>query len=397
MNKKLFKGLAFILLTSSVWIGSTIKAYAWDGKIDGTGTHSMIVTQAIKVLENDLSNNEPEIIRKNLNILKSNLHEFQLGSTYPDYDPNEYDLYQDHFWDPDTENNFTKDNKWYLAYSIPDTGESQLRKCSALARNEWKKGNYKKAVFYLGEAMHYFGDIDTPYHPSNVTAVDSLGHVKFETFAEERKENYKIETSGSKTNEEFYQSIIKDKDFNGWSKEYCRGFAKKAKSLYYSHANMSCSWDDWDYAAKITLSNTQKGTAGYIYRFLHDVTFNSDSIDKNLSELVVMIKTANEKDAGTDDYIYFGIETKDGSKQEWQLDNPGDDFAKGAEDTYTLKIKDKNIKYNDINKMWVRKSKFTKITDQWKPEYIKVIANQNVELEKNINEWISGNNTYFIK
>src|SRR3712207_9081263 len=37
------------------------------------------------------------------------LHKFQLGSTYPDYDPNAYKLYQDHFWDPDTNHNFSKD------------------------------------------------------------------------------------------------------------------------------------------------------------------------------------------------------------------------------------------------------------------------------------------------
>ena len=115
--------------------------------------------------------------------------------------------------------------------------------------------------------MHYFGDIDTPYHPANVTAVDSAGHVKFETFAEERKEQYKINTVGCKTKEDFYADILKNKDFNAWSKEYARGFAKTGKSIYYSHASMSHSWDDWDYAAKVTLANSQKGTAGYIYRF----------------------------------------------------------------------------------------------------------------------------------
>ncbi len=47
------------------------------------------------------------------------------------------------------DNNFSKDNSWYLAYSIPDTGESQIRKFSALARYEWQRGNYKQATFYL--------------------------------------------------------------------------------------------------------------------------------------------------------------------------------------------------------------------------------------------------------
>ena len=71
---------------------------------------------------------------------------------------------------------------------------------------------------------------------------------------------------------------------------------------------MSHSWDDWDYAAKVTLANSQKGTAGYIYRFLHDVSEGNDpSVGKNVKELVAYISTSGEKDAGTDDYMYFGI------------------------------------------------------------------------------------------
>lgn len=398
MKRKICKALICATLVTSFAGLYSSKVYAWDGKIDGTGTHAMIAKQGISILENDLSKDEPAYVRENLEILKSNLKEFQLGSTYPDYDKNAYDLYQDHFWDPDTEHNFSKDNKWYLAYSVQDTGESQIRKFSALARYEWQRGNYKEATFYLGEAMHYFGDIDTPYHPANVTAVDSPGHVKFETFAEERKEQYKIDTVGCKTDENFYKDILKNEDFNSWSKEYARGFAKIGKNLYYSHASMSHTWEDWDYAAKITLANSQKGTAGYIYRFLHDVSENKEaSSDKNIDELVAYISTSNEKDAGTNDYMYFGIKTKDGESQEWEMDNPGNDFMTGSKDTYTFKLKDKNIKASDIENMWVRKSKYTAFQDDYKPENIKVIANGKVILDKNINEWIVGNSTYSIK
>ncbi|WP_415344941.1 alpha-toxin [Clostridium perfringens] len=398
MKRKICKVLICAALATSLWAGASTKVYAWDGKIDGTGTHAMIVTQGVSILENDMSKNEPESVRKNLEILKENMHELQLGSTYPDYDKNAYDLYQDHFWDPDTDNNFSKDNSWYLAYSIPDTGESQIRKFSALARYEWQRGNYKQATFYLGEAMHYFGDIDTPYHPANVTAVDSAGHVKFETFAEERKEQYKINTAGCKTNEDFYADILKNKDFNAWSKEYARGFAKTGKSIYYSHASMSHSWDDWDYAAKVTLANSQKGTAGYIYRFLHDVSEGNDpSVGKNVKELVAYISTSGEKDAGTDDYMYFGIKTKDGKTQEWEMDNPGNDFMTGSKDTYTFKLKDENLKIDDIQNMWIRKRKYTAFPDAYKPENIKIIANGKVVVDKDINEWISGNSTYNIK
>lgn len=398
MKKKICKALICAAITTCTFAGMSTKVYAWDGKPDGTGTHAMIVTQGITILENDLSKNEPSSVRKNLEILNKNLHELQLGSTYPDYDKNAYELYQDHFWDPDTQNNFSKDNKWYLAYSIPDTGESQIRKFSALARYEWKKGNYKQATFYLGEAMHYFGDIDTPYHPANVTAVDSIGHVKFETFAEERKEQYKITTTGSKTNEKFYTDILKEKDFATWSKGFATHFAKIGKEIYYKYASMNHSWKDWDYAAKVTLRNSQIGTAGYLYRFLHDVSEgNESSPNKEVKELVVYITTGKEKDAGTDDYMYFGIKTKSGKTQEWKMDNPGNDFMEGSHDTYTLKLGEKGVKYADIENMWIRKSKFTSFSDAYKPENIKVIANGKVEVDKDINQWISGNSTFNIK
>lgn len=397
MKRKFCKTLICSILVSSLWVGETQTIYAWDGKIDGTGTHPMIVTQAVSILENDLSDNESSIVKENLRILKENIKELQLGSTYPDYDKNGYDLYQDHFWDPDTDNNFSHDNNWYLSYSIQDTAESQIRKFSALARYEWQRGNYKQATFYLGEAMHYFGDIDTPYHPANVTALDSPGHVKFETFAEEKKDQYKINTTGSKTNEDFYNDIIKNENFDEWSKDYSKNFAKIGKSLYYTHASMSHSWDEWDYALKITLENSQKGTAGYLYRFLHDVSSEDNLQVNNTKELVAYISTSSEEYSGTDDYMYLGINTKDGKTQEWLMDNPGDDFMTGSKDTYTFKLRDENIKIDDIQSIWIRKSKFTIFQDDYKPENIKLISNGKVVVDKDINQWISGNSTYNIK
>ncbi|MGU8487941.1 hypothetical protein ACV3OC_14090 [Clostridium perfringens] len=106
MKKNFYKIFILILIAGSILLSSKINVYAWDGKVDGTGTHAMIVEQALKIIENDLSDDEPDVVRINLEILKKNLNELKLGSTYPDYDKNAYDLYQDHFGDPDTENNF---------------------------------------------------------------------------------------------------------------------------------------------------------------------------------------------------------------------------------------------------------------------------------------------------
>lgn len=397
MKKKFLKGLCCAFAISITCLGASTKAYGWDGKKDGTGTHSMIVTQAVKVLENDMSKDEPEIVKQNFKILQDNMHKFQLGSTYPDFDPNAYKLFQDHFWDPDTNHNFSKDNLWYLSYSIKDTAESQVRKFTALARNEWQKGNYEKATWYFGQAMHYFGDLNTPYHAANVTAVDSIGHTKYEAFAEKRKDQYRISTTGIKTNEGFYADALKSSNFDSWSKEYCRGWAKQAKSLYYSHSTMKHTNEDWDYSASHALNNAQKGTAGCIYRFLYDVSKDLLPTESHkINGLMVVIKTANEIAAGTDDYVYFGIERKDGTVQEWTLDNPGNDFEANQEDTYILKIKKPSIKFSDINRMWIRKANFTPVSDDWKVKSIKVIADGSVQYEKQINKWIRGNQKYYI-
>ncbi|EPB8190990.1 PLAT/LH2 domain-containing protein [Clostridium perfringens] len=78
------------------------------------------------------------------------------------------------------------------------------------------------------------------------------------------------------------------------------------------------------------------------------------------------------------------------------LDNPGDDFMTGSIDTYTLKIKFKNLKKEDIQDMWIRRSKLTSLNGAYKPENIKVIANGKVIVNKNINQWISGFSKYYI-
>ena len=112
---------------------------------------------------------------------------------------------------------------------------------------------------------------------------------------------------------------------------------------------------------------------------------------------MVVIKTSNEIAAGTDDYVYFGIERKDGTVQEWTLDNPGNDFEANQEDTYILKIKKPSIKFSDINRMWIRKANFTPVSDDWKPKKVKVIADGSVQYEKQIDKWIHGNEKYLIK
>ncbi|CEO16236.1 phospholipase C (PLC) (phosphatidylcholinecholinephosphohydrolase) (gamma-toxin) [[Clostridium] sordellii] len=384
----------FVLGLCSIMGGTS---YAWDGKKDGTGTHALIAEHGLTMLNNDLNQNEPKPIKQNIEILNKYLKDLKLGSTFPDYDPNAYDLFQDHFFDPDTGNNFTLDNKWYVASPIYDTAETQVRKFATLAENEWKKGNYKEATFLLGQGMHYLGDLNTPYHAANVTAVDSPGHVKYETFVENRKENYALNTAGSDTTQGIYKDAVANKDFDQWMTQNSVKYAKKAKALYYSHSTMKHNWDDWDYSGREAIKNSQVCTAGFLYRFINEVSEDQISGNNLTNEFNVVLKTADNEYAGTDDNVYFGFETKDGNKYEWNLDNAGNDFEKNQTDNYILKVKnDVKVNTNDITKYWVRKENKTPISDDWELSNIKLISNGKVILQKDINKVFSGNQVYDI-
>ncbi len=384
----------FFVLGLCTFMGTT--SYAWDGKKDGTGTHALIAEQGLTMLNNDLSKNESPIVKQNIEMLNKYIKDLKVGSTYPDYDPNAYDLYQDHFFDPDTGNNFTIDNKWYAAYPIYDTAETQVRKFTTLAQNEWEKGNYQEATFLLGQGLHYLGDINTPYHASNVTAVDSTGHVKYETFVEERKENYALNTTGNDTNSGVYKEAVANADFDKWMTQNSIFYAKKAKDLYYSHSTMNHSWEDWDYSGREAIKNSQFCTAGFLYRFINEVS--EDMIENNsiTNEFNVVLKTVDNKYAGTDDNVSFGFETKDGKTYEWTLDNAGNDFERNQTDNYLLKIKDNaSVNINDITNFWVKKDSKTGVSDDWELGNIKLISNGRVILQQDINK-VFRNETYYI-
>ena len=396
-NKILKKSInAFFVLGLCTLMGGT--SYAWDGKKDGTGTHALIAEHGLIMLNNDLNKNELQPIKQNIQILNKYVKDLKLGSTYPDYDPNAYDLYQDHFFDPDTRNNFTLDNKWYVASPIYDTAETQVRKFTTLAQNEWEKGNYKDATFLLGQGLHYLGDLNTPYHAANVTAVDSPGHVKYETFVENRKENYALNTTGNDTTQGIYKDSVCNKNFDEWMTQNSIKYAKKAKALYYSHSTMKHNWDDWDYSGREAVKNSQVCTAGFLYRFINEVSADKVAENNNLSnEFNVILKTADNKYAGTDDNVYFGFETKDGNKYEFNLDNAGNDFERNQTDNYILRIKDNNkVNANDIVKYWVRKDNKTAISDDWELSNIKLISNGKVILQKDVNKVFVGNELYNI-
>lgn len=387
---KYFLISVFAMVACSILL--TTYACAWNGNQDGTGIHADIANQAVQILRNDLGSTEPQALKNNLDIVNQNIDQLKLGACYPDFDPNKYALYQNHFWDPDTGHNFTYSASWYVAGKIDETADTDVTKFTALAINDWKKGNYSTAVFELGEAMHFTGDLNQPYHAANITAVDSIGHVEYENYADTDGLKYLISTLNCKTTDSTYTSAINSDPLSTWITSTDTYFGKIAKNLYYSKSTMSNSYSDWDYSIGIALPNAQKNSALLLYRFLNEISSTIPTCTSSFNKLQLVIKTADVTYAGTDDNIYFGFQTSGGQNYEFKLDNPGNDFEKNQTDTYVITLPN-TVDAKTITKTWLRKSKYL-FGDDWKPQYVKVIINGYVKQDVTINQWLSGNTTY---
>jgi len=383
---------------------STIPAsqvYAWDSNKDPNvlDTHKMIAEQSVKCVTNDSSSVENIKFKENLDILTKNLTIYKNGSVAPDFGDvgtdRDYKLYQDHFYDPDEDTNFTS-NFPYPFYTIDDTAESQVRNYFSQAVAKWKDGNYEGASYDLGKAMHYLSDIAEPHHASNVTAGINSPHVPFESYAEKVKENYKIDTLGYSTSEGEYALSLNYQYFTDFITAQSQKYGKISKDLYYSHAKMSNSWEDWEYAVKKSLTNSQINGASLIYNFLNEVSTDKKiDMPSEIGKFHVVISTTNETYAGTDDYVYFGMELDDGRKFEFNCDVAGDDFEQGYKTSYQFNIQSEDF-FNlpQVKNVWIRKAKY--IGDDWKIKDLEIYIKGNRVLNKNINEWLSGNSTYNI-
>jgi phospholipase C/alpha-toxin len=197
------------------------------------------------------------------------------------------------------------------------------------------------------------------------------------------------------TMDSVYANAITTDDFSNWITKHNTYWGKISKDLYFSKSTMSNSWEDWDYSLGQALPNSQKSVAVFLYRFINEVSNTTPAVSVNFNQLQVAIKTADLLYAGTDDYVYFGFETNDGQKFEWQLDNAGNDLERNQTDNYNLTLS-KTIDAASITNTWLRKAKYTALGDDWKPENMKVIIGGDARQDTNIPSWLSGNTTYTV-
>lgn len=391
MSKKIRVTLLSLFLALSF---ARTSAYAWDSRedVNTMDTHKTIAVQALEMIKNDMSTDIK--LLNNLYKIQENIQSFKKGAVAPDFGDvgidRDYYLYQDHFYDPDTGKNFTA-NGLYPSYEIPDTGESQTRNYIGQAIANWKDGNYSRSCYLLGKAMHYFGDMNEPHHASNLTGGPGTAHTKFETYAEEEKNKYILNSVGK--NNIIYtenNNLRLDTYLTTQANKYGK-MAKNASSL----AGLSNTWDQWNEALDITLKNAQKGCASVIYRFLQEVTYpNNIPLTSPIGKLHVILTVADEYNAGTDDYIYIGFQLKNGRQIEFNCDLPGDDFTRNSTGCYQFNIDDSNINPKDINKVYIKKHNY--LSDDVKFKNIEVYMQCKRVLKQEINQWMHGNTIYEI-
>jgi hypothetical protein len=123
--------------------------------------------------------------------------------------------------------------------------------------------------------------------------------------------------------------------------------------------------------------------------------------DSPISNLTVHVKTGKNSfsnfGTGTDDYVYFGMDFKDGTTKEWELSNGKsygitvNDFESGNKDEFYLYIDrfSHNITPDSIKNIYLRKEEFAaSLGHDWYPERLTVYLNSSCAFDETINKWI---------
>ncbi|MFZ5352537.1 MAG: PLAT/LH2 domain-containing protein [Bacillota bacterium] len=396
MKKTTFKKLTGLLVISFIltafYFGGVFSAWSSSG-----GTHTYIVDTALNILQND----KPDIIYDyDFQMLLTYIEELREGSIAPDDLSKvllggllENDWWASHFYDPDL-------NQTYgTAKTIH--AEFQTRRFLNMAVVAWKQADYSKAAYLLGYAMHFYGDLNNPNHAANNTLLDSpYNHEDFEAYIAERNSSYlaiSAATAADSASEVYAASVNNNNNFPEFITAKCKADAKHAKGYFntyikYYTEDVPGYQTYWDKTAKATVENAQKGTAVMIYRFLQEV--------KTVDEIRVTIHTGDELWAGTDDDIFFGFETMDGTKREFLLDDMGDiasgvysintvnDFERNDYNAYRIYFKDKRVDYSKVKRIWIRKYSPTSSSgDNWLLGALNVHVNGSEVFSSSPNRW----------
>ena len=427
------KNIFFILLVSLYL--PAINLLSWDSNADykKLSTHTFLSIRGYEILGSEVMFLSPQmdtsLLLGTLDEMKreENWGEFLSGSVAPDNQSRNLTLYQDHFWDPDTDENYSFTNlenvysqeyhtvlgnlfKNFLAY-IGDTAETRVREYFAEAVYLWKVSERARALYYLGMASHYLEDICCPVHATNTIGVlDYKGqHLEFEKFVEQIKENYTIGSTDIKVDtperdpldRSWYLKVIKAKYIADVLRELSVACGKNSKSIIDDYYTDGIQFGEpvFNNAAISTMATAQKAESILIFAFVCAVnTGSTPSADKIIFDVTISTRDGSwGKDYyGTDNAIFWGIEFKDGRRREQYCGRKS--HKMGGRDSYSMEITGETGQ--DVRKMWVRKARILPFCtgwvpmaeDNWYPILISLTSSdKGVNFLAETHNWIKGN------
>lgn len=268
------KQITAALLVGVMAFTTPLTSLAWDSKNNHElDTHKLITQQALAILEKDMVDTENQQIIEGLKLMKDHIKDLKWGSVYPDFEGKSYSLFQDHYYEPFKNINYTK-SWWYPGPVVEITARDRVLLLTGEAQRLWQEGDYQQAIFKLGCALHFFEDLTQPHHTS--TRLECMGiqgtvHGKFERWVEETKQDYVIETAGSSTREYAYGDMEHYDNLTSFLINECYIRAATVNQ-YVPITKLTSSWDQWKTSATKSLEQAQIGTARVLYAFLKEVT-----------------------------------------------------------------------------------------------------------------------------
>jgi phospholipase C len=198
--------------------------------VKGAGsTHSFCTHQALVILENDG-------FTKAANVFSYFLTQLDSGVTWAD--KGFKSIY--HYYNPDT-----KQGKYNLM-SAAELCDIYMDKAIKL----WKNKKHSKAMFYLGAASHLVQDMCVPHHAYCTAA---YGHHYFEKWAEQYKEDYKVDGDG------IYMAFQSASQWIHLNALYSKN--------YFDFVKSENSEEDYHLATSVLLPRAQRTTSGFWLNF----------------------------------------------------------------------------------------------------------------------------------
>lgn len=222
----------FSILVTNTTKNVSMNSLPVQGVKGASSTHSFIINQAIKILENDG-------YKKAARIFSIFDEQLENGVVWVDKGLKS----ACHYYDPDTGTGM-----WLWP--------SAAKKCAVFFHKSihlWQRKKHAMAMFFLGAATHLVQDVCVPHH----AACKMFNcHLEYENWVVKRKENYKVDSGG------IYEISLNPEE---WISEN----ARLAKNYFHFVGNSSQA--GYHKATEVLLPRAQYTTAGFFHNYYNQL------------------------------------------------------------------------------------------------------------------------------